>query len=410
MQNVNKRKIKDFSLNLSTVIFTLFSLVVLVWMLVYIFSNGGKVLNKDFLFGGYSKTTITLKTQENYENTGLVFIDPNAEETSSNEDIGFSSRWGIKLKETNESNEAKAYFTYIASDSPFNNLVDNNGDKITIAVDYSLSSLILVNDDGEYTSISANDGAKEMCLALDKAKSIYDATMTSKGRGIFGSLMTTLLLILFSLLFALPLGICGAVYLGVYAKNNIVTQIIRTLIDVTSGIPSIIFGLAGAIIFIPFTNTLSGTTGGNIFSGSLTLAMILLPTIVKTTEEAIMSIPKSYQDASLALGANKTQTIFKIIIPNALSGILTSTFLSIGRIIGESAALVFSMGAIIADSASLNSSNASLAVHIWVILQGETPQYAEACAISIVILTIVVLLSIAIKLVTRKLNKFKGVK
>lgn len=210
------------------------------------------------------------------------------------------------------------------------------------------------------------------------------------------------------MLFSLPLGIGGAIYLAIYSRDNFLTRAIRTLIDVTSGIPSIIFGLAGAIIFIPFTNSLFHTTGGNIFSGSLTLAIMLLPTIVKTTEESINVIPRSLKEASLALGASETQTVFKVIIPNSLPGILTATLLSIGRIIGESAALIFSMGAIIGDNVNLLGGNASLAVHIWVALQGETPQYGNACAISIIILITMLILSLIIKLISRKLNKFKG--
>ena len=137
---------------------------------------------------------------------------------------------------------------------------------------------------------------------------------------------------------------------------------------------------------------------------------MLLPTIVKTVEESIRVIPNSLSEASLALGANKTQTVFKIIIPNAKDGILTSALLSISRIIGESAALIFSMGAIITDNLNIFSGNATLAVHIWSVLQGETPQYENACAISIIILGMVLILSLLTKLVSSKLNKFKGAK
>ncbi|HBE99112.1 MAG TPA: phosphate ABC transporter, permease protein PstA, partial [Firmicutes bacterium] len=177
---------------------------------------------------------------------------------------------------------------------------------------------------------------------------------------------------------------------------------------VTSGIPSIIFGLAGALIFIPFINGITGHTGGSIFSGSLTLAIMLLPTIVKTVEESIKVVPASLSQASLALGASKVQTIFKVTLPNSLPGILSATLLSIGRIIGESAALIFSMGAVIGDNVSLLDGQASLAVHIWTCLQGESPQYGSACAISIIILAVVLLLSLLIKLLSYQLEKKKG--
>lgn len=138
------------------------------------------------------------------------------------------------------------------------------------------------------------------------------------------------------------------------------------------------------------------------------MTMILLPTIVKTVEESIKVIPKSLSNASLALGSSRTGTVFKVVVPNALPGMLTSLLLSIGRIIGESAALVFAMGTTISEVASMNGSNASLAVRIWVILGGDHPAYDNACAISIVIIVIVLILTLLIKLVSHKLNKFKA--
>ena len=135
---------------------------------------------------------------------------------------------------------------------------------------------------------------------------------------------------------------------------------------------------------------------------------MLLPTIVKTTEESINVIPKSLTQASLALGSSRTQTTFKVVLPNAMPGILTSTLLSIGRIIGESAALVFAMGSAIGNSASLTNGYASLAVHIYVILGGEAPRYQAACAIAIIILVVVLILSLLVKLISLRLNRFKG--
>lgn len=288
-------------------------------------------------------------------------------------------------------------------------MIDSNGDQYTINNSYYIGYLYVENNDGTSEQLSSGDlNAAQFAEAMDKAARIDTSSLLSKGEGIKGSLLTTLMLIGFSLLFALPFGIGAAIYLGVYARKNPITSGIRTLIDVTSGIPSIIFGLAGAIIFIPFTNAISGSTGGNIFSGALTMAIMLLPTIVKTTEEAIRVIPYSLTQASLALGASRTQTTFKVVLPNALPGILTLTLLSIGRIIGESAALVFAMGATIGDNPSLTDGNASLAVHIYIILGGEAPRYEAACAIAIIILIVVLVLSLLVKLISLKLNKFKG--
>ncbi|MFA6627718.1 MAG: ABC transporter permease subunit, partial [Bacilli bacterium] len=142
-------------------------------------------------------------------------------------------------------------------------------------------------------------------------------------------------------------------------------------------------------------------------SGALTLSIILLPIIIKTTEESLKVIPHSYRMASLALGASRTQTTFKIVLPNALSGILTATLLSIGRIIGESAALIYAVGTAIKDTAIINDKSTSLAVHIWSLMSGENPNYELACAISIIILMVVALISIGVKIISKKVNKME---
>ena len=161
------------------------------------------------------------------------------------------------------------------------------------------------------------------------------------------------------------------------------------------------------MIFIPFFNVVAHSNGGSILSGSLTLAVMLLPIVIKNTEEAINNIPKHYKDASLALGASQTQTTFKIILPNALPGILTATLLAIGRVIGESAALIFAVGTSIQDKITPNGSSTTLAVHIWYLMGGENPNYGTASAIAIVILIIVLVLNILVKLIGKKLNRFE---
>ena len=398
------RKIKDIFSNTRTILFSIFTFSILIWMIVYVFQNGGKLLTWDFITRDYNEHAYTIKTKDGYENNGdLTFENKDNVEA-------FSTKWGVGFKDGKNGEDDVVFVVTLDPNSPFNDLVDYNNNGVKINLDYYFSSLTLIKNDGDIEVLKATDGAKKFATSLDDAVSIYDGTLTSQGKGIRGSLLTTLYLIAFSLLFSLPLGIATAIYLAVYAGKNKTTKFIRSLIDVTSGIPSIIFGLAGAIIFIPIVNKISDTNGGSIFSGSLTLAIMLLPTIVKTVEESIYVIPKSLSQASLALGANQTQTVFKIILPNALPGILTSTLLSIGRIIGESAALIFSMGAIIGDNVDLLKGNASLAVYIWTALQGETPQYGNACAISIIILGVVLILSIIVKLISMRLYKSRGIK
>ena len=401
-KRIHVRRIKDFTSYFTTVLFSLFTFVILIWMVVYVVQNGAQYLTWDFITGDYNQHSYTIRSKEGNDVPLSSYFD------NSDNVEAYSHRWGIGFEDGKNGEEDVIYIVSIQEESPFNNLVDSTGAKMSINTNYFLSSLVTFDDDGDMSVYGAKEGAKALANGLEKAFSVYDGTLTSQGKGIRGSLLTTLCLIGFSLLFALPLGIGGAIYLAIYAKDNTLTRGIRTLIDVTSGIPSIIFGLVGALIFIPFVNGITGHTGGSIFSGSFTLAIMLLPTIVKTVEESIKAVPPSLSQASLALGASKVQTIFKITLLNSLPGILSATLLSIGRIIGESAALVFSMGAVIGDNVSLLDGQASLAVHIWTCLQGESPQYGSACSISIIILIVVLLLSLFIKLLSYQLEKKKG--
>ncbi len=399
-----KRKLKDLGINFTTLLFSFFTIGILVSMIIYIFTTGQNSLSLDFLTRDYSEHSYTIRTKDDF-----VMDDDLTFENKDNYE-NFSYKWGIALEDSLNAEENIIHIVYMDNASLFYNLVDFKGAKVTINKDYYINNLTLETKDGDFEVVSSKDKASKMVKALDESVSIFDGTLTSVGKGIKGSLLTTIVLILITILLALPLGIGAAVYLSIYAKDNKITRIIRVLIDVTSGIPSIIFGLAGAILFIPILNNITQTSGGSLFSGALTLSIMLLPTIVKTVEESISVIPSNLSEASLALGANKTQTVFKIIIPNAKDGILTSALLSVSRIIGESAALIFSMGAIITDNLNILSGNATLAVHIWSVLQGETPQYENACAISIIILIMVLILSLLTKLISRKLNKFKGAK
>lgn len=401
-KRIHMRRIKDLTSYFTTVLFSLFTFAILVWMVVYVVQNGAQYLTWDFITGDYNQHSYTIRSKEGNDVPLSSYFD------NSDNVEAYSHRWGIGFEDGKNGEEDVIYIVSIQEESPFNNLVDSTGAKMSINTNYFLSSLVTFDDDGDMSVYGAKEGAKALANGLEKAFSVYDGTLTNQGKGIRGSLLTTLCLIGFSLLFALPLGIGGAIYLAIYAKDNTLTRGIRTLIDVTSGIPSIIFGLVGALIFIPFVNGITGHTGGSIFSGSFTLAIMLLPTIVKTVEESIKAVPPSLSQASLALGASKVQTIFKITLLNSLPGILSATLLSIGRIIGESAALVFSMGAVIGDNVSLLDGQASLAVHIWTCLQGESPQYGSACAISIIILIVVLLLSLFIKLLSYQLEKKKG--
>jgi phosphate transport system permease protein len=210
-----------------------------------------------------------------------------------------------------------------------------------------------------------------------------------KAGGIFPTLIGTILLPLLALLIATPLGIFTSVYLCEYTKETIVTKIIRFATDCLAGIPSIIFGLFGYIFFV---NTLE--MGWSILSGGLTLAVMILPTIIRTSEEAIRSVPKIYREVSFSLGASRWQTVKKVVLPNALPGIVTGIMLSIGRSIGETAAVIFTAGSSLRIPSSLFDSARTMSVHFYILARegiSNENAYGTAAALIIAVLVINIL-------------------
>jgi len=395
------RKIKDILMNLMTYLFSSFGVLILGTILVFVFSNGFSSLSWNLLTSDYYETVYTLKYET--DNTLGVYDNPNLN------DSYFSSRWGVAFQDTtNNEGDSVIIISYLDPLSPLKRMTNGATDGIASVETNQVVTKVILNDEDSNLIIGlAKNGAEEMAQDFDKGIVITNLVVTTSGGGIRGSLLTTLYMIVLTLLIALPFGIGGAIYLSEYAPDTRSTRILRNMIDMTSGIPSIIFGLVGAIVFIPFMNNVIGSTGGSIASGALTLAIMLLPIIIKTTEESIKTIPSSYRSASLALGASKTQTTFKVILPNALSGILTSVLLSIGRIIGESAALIYAVGTAIKDNVAIDENSTTLAVHIWSVMSGENPNYELSYSISIVILFMVLILSILVKLITKRFNRYE---
>ena len=404
-----KRKIHDGFRTFANWLFGLLSVGILVWILAFVFMRGSSYLSWDFLSGDYHSKTLSYKTSDSFRIENYHDGKPFTQKEGL-EKYPFSKRFGASFGLTKNLNGKEVvYLVSLEEGSPFFDFLDVSGNSFEYPLSKaSLDSLIIKDEEGKYETVYGSSSPKAFAEALDKASAIYDITFVTFGGGIRGSLLTTLALIGLTLLFLLPLGVGAAIYLSLYAKGGRITLLIRSLIDLTSGIPSIIFGLAGALIFVPFASSIVGGSGGNLLSGALTLTIMLLPVVIKTTEEAIRAVPRHYMDASLALGASKTETIFKIVLPNALGGILTSTLLSIGRIVGESAALVFAMGATIGETVSFQSGYSSLAVHIWNVLSGESPAYDQASAIAIIILLTVLALNIGVKLISYFLEKKKG--
>lgn len=218
---------------------------------------------------------------------------------------------------------------------------------------------------------------------------------------ILPSIVTTLMTVALSLLVAVPTGICTAIFLNEYAKKtNVLIKIIRGAIDLLNGVPSIVYGLFGMITFVALIKGRS-----TIMAGSLTVGIMLLPTIVRSTEESLKSVQDSLREGSFALGAGKMRTIFKIVLPSALPGILSAIILSMGRVISESAPFIYTMGSVIsAIPTGYFDSNATLAVALYR-LSGEGWYVNEAYATAVVLIVLVLALNFLTELIAGKLNK-----
>lgn len=223
--------------------------------------------------------------------------------------------------------------------------------------------------------------------------------ITQRGDGIFPLILTTLVAIVLSLLVALPLGIFAAIYLVEYEVPYGLNKYIHFAIDSLSGIPSIIFGLFGILFF-----SISLQLGKSLIAGILTVSIMLLPIIIKTVEEALEGVPQDFKEASFGLGANKIQTIYKVILPTATPGILVAIILAVGRIIGESAIFVFVVGTSAAFP-SLMGNGSTLTAYAYNITRESSTNYTEAYAIGAVIIIIVLVLNLLTKLISKKMSR-----
>ena len=217
---------------------------------------------------------------------------------------------------------------------------------------------------------------------------------------LFPAIVSTAMMLFMALIIAVPIGVFSAIYLTEYSKSNgKLIYLIRIFTDSLSGIPSIVFGLFGMLIFLDLFGI-----GRNILAGSLTLVLIILPSIIRQTEETLISIPASLREGSLALGASKVRTIFKIVLPCGFSGIITAVILSIGRIVGESAALIYTSGAVRYMPAGYFSSGSSFAVMMWM-FSSEGLYINQTFATASILLMIVIFLNALLFILNNKLKK-----
>lgn len=218
-------------------------------------------------------------------------------------------------------------------------------------------------------------------LSLD----LFSWHYTSENCSVVPSIINTILITLFSLLIAVPLGIGSAIYLVEYAKKgNAFVKLVRLTTETLTGIPSIVYGLFGMLLFVSYLNF-----GYSILAGSCTLGIMILPTIMRTTEEALIAVPDSFREGSFGLGAGKLRTVFKIVLPSGIPGILSGVILAIGRIVGETAALIYTAGTVAAVPDNLLGSGRTLAIHMYV-LSSEGLHTDQAYATAVVLIIIVI--------------------
>lgn len=222
----------------------------------------------------------------------------------------------------------------------------------------------------------------------------------SKNVSMTPAIINTIIMVVFTLILAVPIGIAAAIYLVEYAKRGSkLVKIIRITTETLAGIPSIVFGLFGFLAFV-----LAFGWGYSMIAGVLTLTFMVLPTIIRTTEEALMAVPDSFREGSFGLGAGKIRTIFVIVLPAAVPGILSGVILAIGRIVGESAALIFTAGSVAAVPTSVLNSTRTLAVHMYCLLS-EGLYTNQAYATAVVLLVVVLIINGLSGLLAKKVRK-----
>ncbi|WP_394919524.1 phosphate ABC transporter permease PstA [uncultured Robinsoniella sp.] len=373
--------------------FTVFILVVIIGFIVI---KGLPGINLNFLTRNYEDKTTYVTSQ--------VLSD-----MPDNGQDGYIPSLGITL---NINEDKKVYISEMDKTSPLRDALNPKKEAYPVEKQDILSKIGSISVDSivKETDPKNPDSVKKAVSDLkNQIAGLKDSNLKIKvvrpGGGIRPMLVTTLYMIGLSLLIAAPIGILSAVYLIEYAKPGKLMRTIHFAIENLAGIPSIIYGLFGSLFFVKICGLQY-----SLLAGALTLSIILLPTIITTTEEALKAIPRTYRESSLGLGATRLQTVSKVVLPNALPGILVAVLLSIGRIVGESAALLLTAGTVAQIPGALfgnSASGATLTIKMYTLMKEEN-DLTTACAIGIVLLVIIIVLNFASKVVTKKLLSKKG--
>ena len=347
----------------------------------FIFSNGWSLISTEFLTRDANDTLRIVHFQS--ESAATATIDGNLVVIeSAGITLELDENYGIRINN-------------VTSNSPSRSAVDNANQIFPIRRGQVLEG---VNTD----KIDTNTSLSELAGMFD-GYSEFTLRVRQLGGGIFPMMVSTVMLIFTTLAVATPISILAAIYMTLYAKQGYTVNTIRFAIEILAGLPSVVHGLFGMLIFTRILGL-----GVSILAGALTMTILLLPIMIRSTEEALKTVPNSYQEASFGLGANKIQTIRKVILPSALPGITVGIILSIGRIVGESAALLFTVGTFArlpinpaSGNLSIFETGATMTLRAFIEVQ-EFGNIEMASAIGIVILVIVFTLNFFSKLITKK--------
>ena len=234
---------------------------------------------------------------------------------------------------------------------------------------------------------------------------LFSLTYTSENVSMIPAIINTLIMTILALLIAVPLGIFSAIYMVEYAKKgNKLVGVVSVTTETLAGIPSIVYGLFGMLFFVTYCHWKY-----SILAGAFTLSIMILPSIMRTTQEALLSVPDSFREGSYGLGAGKLRTVFRIVLPSAIPGILAGIILAIGRIVGETAALIYTAGSVAKVPESLMGSGRTLAVHMYV-LSSEGLYMDQAYATAVILLIFVLVLNWISGVCAKRLSKASGEK
>lgn len=372
-----KRKVMDLLQYGAIVVATALTMSVLLFIIGFVFAKGLPKVDWHFLTSDYDNVT------------QYIQMAPM--------DDAKTNRLGIQLEKVEINHET--YFEIVGFDNGSKSIVGmvkkvSADQKSIIEEEYRIKIGMYIEGIGSEKIIDRS--VEEAYAYIDEqSSSSVRVKFIEVGGGIVPMLITTLYMIGLSLLVALPVGIFAAIYLVEYAKAGRLVRIIRFGTESLAGIPSIIYGLFGMLFFVTYLKL-----GYSILAGALTVSIILLPVIIRQTEEALKSVPMSYREGSLGLGVTKLQTIRRVVLPSAVPGILVAVILSVGRIVGESAALFLTAGTVARIPNSLLVSGSTLTVKAYQVAK-EEGNIEMACAIGTVIIVLVILINMSSKYVSK---------